>query len=261
MSYSKGKTFQGRGLALTVAVHTILLSALLAYRPLLPVDQVAAEPLRVTLLANPPVATPPVPPPVLRVVEEPLPARRQALSADREARRPEHEVPGAPGGGRPERADRTLALLPWDVPVLLGATTLGSGVGDGLGDGRGSGTGSGPVGVGLGSGGGGGGGVGGEPPLEPQFAEWIVKPDHLVPRYYPEDAKEKGSSGTVMLTCLVDEENRVHRCKVLKESPRFVGFGKATLRLSKHFRVKPPMVGGMPRYDVPVRIPVVMEYR
>jgi TonB family protein len=151
-----------------------------------------------------------------------------------------------------------VPLLPSDIPLLVSGVTSGAGVGEGIGDGQGAGTGSGVAGTGLGSG---AGARGGEPSLELQFAEWIVKPEYLVPRYYPEEAKEKRSTGTVMLACLVDKENRVHQCKVLKESPRFVGFGKATLRLSRHFRVKPPMVGGMARYDVPVRIPVIMEHR
>lgn len=118
---------------------------------------------------------------------------------------------------------------------------------------------------GAGSRGEGGGGNGGNTHGDSSFAvpDWIVKPT-------PEQqaaalstiVMKAGVSGGAILSCLVTRQNRVRNCKVLKETAgsysfgQSYEFGRAALRLSRTFRVRPPVRDGIPRYDIPVRIPV-----
>lgn len=252
MSYIEERPFRERGVALTAALHALVLLGLMAYRPMVESDEAPRAPIRIVLIPDTPI--PPTPP----IVAEPVSARQPGRPMDSKRPEPKRKPAGAPGGGRPQVVDLSLALLHSDLPDLVSGITLGSGAGDGLGKGKGAGTGTGLAGTGRGFGSGGGGG---EPPSDLQIAEWIVKPENMVSRYYPLKAMEKRATGTVMLACYVDEQNRVRRCKILSELPRYLDFGKATLRLSKLFRVKPPVVDGRPRYDLRVRIPVTMEYR
>jgi TonB family protein len=258
MSFIKQKPARETGAALTLAVHALLVLVLFWYHPAAERAQAPTSPLLVSLLPDeepptPAVAQPTPPQPSRpaepggfgRVVKEvPEPKRAQLETA---------------GGGSPPALDRSLALLPVNVPVLAPGATSGLATGVGSGDDAGEGAGAESPGSGDGRGSGSGSGSG-NGSSELQIAEWIVKPEYLVPRYYPREAIEKKATGTVMLGCLVDISNRVRRCKVLDERPRYLGFAAATLRMSKLFRVKPPEVNGRPRHDVRVRIPVTMEY-
>ena len=63
----------------------------------------------------------------------------------------------------------------------------------------------------------------------------------------------------VDLSCLVTPKTRVQSCRLISESPEGYGIGDAVLKMSKVFRVKPPVVDGQPRYDVRVHIRMVLR--
>lgn len=100
-----------------------------------------------------------------------------------------------------------------------------------------------------------------EPEME--GPDWLVRPTAgQMLEVLPQGMREGQISGGAVLSCLVTANNMVRACKVLDETKGTYGFGnsyefgKSARRLSRYFRVRPPMRDGQPRYDIPVRIPV-----
>jgi protein TonB len=88
-----------------------------------------------------------------------------------------------------------------------------------------------------------------------------VKPEEQMADYVPWLARRNRIGGEVLLSCVIDERNRARRCIVLSEKPAGHGYGPATLRLSRLFRIKPPMVDGKVRHDIRVGIPIRYDPR
>lgn len=66
---------------------------------------------------------------------------------------------------------------------------------------------------------------------------WLEQPDARdYARYYPERAQEREVEGRATVECLVDASGRLS-CTITSEDPPGYGFGEATLRVSRHFRV------------------------
>jgi protein TonB len=66
---------------------------------------------------------------------------------------------------------------------------------------------------------------------------WLEQPDARdYARYYPERAQEREVEGSATVECLVDAGGRLS-CTITREDPPGYGFGEATLRVSRHFRV------------------------
>ena len=66
---------------------------------------------------------------------------------------------------------------------------------------------------------------------------WLEQPDARdFARYYPERAQEREVEGSATVECLVDPSGRLS-CTITNENPAGYGFGEATLRVSRHFRV------------------------
>jgi protein TonB len=87
------------------------------------------------------------------------------------------------------------------------------------------------------------------PPAPPHVAritnpDWLHKPngDDFV-SYYPARAMELGKEGKVTLNCTVSATGTLTDCSV-DESPAGYGFGDATLRISKLFKMKPQTADG-----------------
>ena len=74
--------------------------------------------------------------------------------------------------------------------------------------------------------------------------DWLHKPngDDFV-SYYPARAMELGKEGKVTLNCTVSATGTLTDCSVDK-SPTGYGFGDATLRISKLFKMKPQTADG-----------------
>ena len=81
----------------------------------------------------------------------------------------------------------------------------------------------------------------------------------------PQRAKQARISGGAILSCLVTAGKMRRACKVLDETQgrlrvrTTLRIRRAALRLSRHFRIRPPLRDGQPRYDIRVRIPVYWE--
>lgn len=66
---------------------------------------------------------------------------------------------------------------------------------------------------------------------------WLEQPDARdFARYYPDRAQERGQEGRATVECIVDAGGRLS-CTITSEDPPGWGFGEATLRVSRHFRV------------------------
>jgi protein TonB len=63
-------------------------------------------------------------------------------------------------------------------------------------------------------------------------------------RYYPERALEREVEGRATIECIVNANGSLS-CTVTSEDPPGYGFGEATLRVSRHFRVAPATRDGV----------------
>lgn len=86
---------------------------------------------------------------------------------------------------------------------------------------------------------------------------WLEQPNARdYARYYPERALERGQEGRVQLDCLVSADGRI-ACTVTSEDPQGWGFGDASLRVARHFRLAPATVDGRPTSGGRIRRTIV----
>jgi protein TonB len=75
---------------------------------------------------------------------------------------------------------------------------------------------------------------------------WLEQPDGRdFARYYPERASSRGQEGRTTVECIVNADGRLN-CTIVNEDPPGWGFGEATLRIAREFRVAPQTVNGEP---------------
>jgi protein TonB len=74
-------------------------------------------------------------------------------------------------------------------------------------------------------------------------------------RYFPPRALERGVSARVVLDCTVASDGRVG-CSVASEEPAGWGFGEASLRAARHFRVAPATSNGQATSGGRLRVPM-----
>jgi protein TonB len=74
-------------------------------------------------------------------------------------------------------------------------------------------------------------------------------------RYFPPRALERGVSARVVLDCTVAADGRVG-CNVASEEPAGWGFGEASLRAARHFRVAPATSNGQATSGGRLRVPM-----
>ena len=91
-----------------------------------------------------------------------------------------------------------------------------------------------------------------DPPPAPPAPSVITNPVFLeqpnvrdYARYYPARAQERDQEGRATLDCIVAVDGRL-ACTITSEDPPGWGFGEATLRVSRHFRVAPQTRDGQP---------------
>lgn len=101
-----------------------------------------------------------------------------------------------------------------------------------------------------------------DPPPAPPTPAIITNPTFLerpsgrdFERYFPPRALERGQSGRVMLDCIVAADGRIS-CTVSQEDPPGWGFGEASLRAAREFRVAPATADGRPTSGGRIRVPM-----
>ncbi len=193
------------------------------------------------------------------VVPPPPPPPEQVEIRPRPNRRPEGASGGKPRVRTPVRASLPpiVQQVPLDASIAFDAPPMpkvsmpsGSGglggTGNGTGRGNGAGSGSGSAGSGEGE----------RTHIVP--AAWLHGPPSAFEtgEYYPPAARRQGISGWGVLTCYVLRNHRVHGCTIEGEIPEGSGFGRAALRASHLFRLRPPTRNGEVAEDIPAHIAV-----
>jgi len=64
--------------------------------------------------------------------------------------------------------------------------------------------------------------------------------------YFPDRGLRNNINGKVRFQCLVTAKGQLVNCKITSETPADMGFGDATLKIVKQFRVKPKLINGKP---------------
>ena len=228
--------FRATSLAGSIAVHALVLLAFLAYRQQLPAPPSQQPPLDVIFL--PPQAAAPVPDPA-----------RSARGGDSQV------TVAIPLRATPVREDAPILLAPTPTPPLVtNPVPLSSAAPFAGGNAGGA---SGPIDNGEAGGLGDGDGANGTAIEAP--ASWIREATTQDwADYFPRSAQSVTGRMEVVLSCLVTPRARVHSCRLIDERPRNFGIGSAVIAMSRVFRVRPPIVDGRPRYDVRVRIRMVL---
>lgn len=87
-----------------------------------------------------------------------------------------------------------------------------------------------------------------DPPRRPTItsAAFDRLPDgRAFERFYPSRAREREESGRVVLRCSVNASGALVGCEVVSETPPNWGFGEASLRIAREFRVRPQTADGV----------------
>lgn len=97
------------------------------------------------------------------------------------------------------------------------------------------------------------------PPAPPQItaAAFDRLPDgRAFARFYPERALERTRGGRVTVRCNVNASGALVNCVVVNEDPEGWGFGEASLRITREFRVKPQTADGTPTDGGQITFPI-----
>lgn len=87
--------------------------------------------------------------------------------------------------------------------------------------------------------------------------DWVRRPsgDELA-NLFPKLAQLMQLSGSAVMDCTVNTSGEMEGCRIVSEAPLGLGFGYATLRSAKTFRMKPQMVDGAPVAGAKVTVPM-----
>jgi len=83
-------------------------------------------------------------------------------------------------------------------------------------------------------------------------------PDDLA-RFYPDRAQRLEKEGRATLVCKVKANGTLEACQVVAEEPADMGFGDATLKASRLFKMKPQTRDGAPVDGASVRVTLVWK--
>jgi TonB family protein len=263
-----------RTVAVSGSIHLAAVAAfaLIAALGLLPIDTVAsqipAHPMRLVFLATPgpggggggggrkqPLPPPPAKRAGAKPIGTPLPVEQPPVSIE-PVKAPE-PIPSktlpaivAPiAASAPDPIDRA-GVLAETLPTSSGGPGSGSGVGSGTGSGLGEGNGPG-IGPGWGGGTGGGAYRPGSGVTPPRLLS-EVKP------IYPEDARKRGTEGTVNLEIVVRRDGSVGDVRVLRGLA--TDFDARAIQAVRQWRFDPGRLKGTP-VDVVVQVSVEFRLR
>jgi protein TonB len=87
--------------------------------------------------------------------------------------------------------------------------------------------------------------------------DWLRKPSgEDLAQYFPPRAMDLGKEGKVMIKCVVKANGTLDNCTVTSEEPEGLGFGAASIRMSKLFKMKPKTSDGASVDGAEVSIPI-----
>lgn len=156
--------------------------------------------------------------------------------ADPETTEPEDARPGEPGPAPIALADLSQTLNGGEALVSLAPPILAE-----MGDAHAPPGERGVPGTGEGGGGSGGGGEGrgGRDVARVYTASWAPSMDFAKDhRHYPRRAAKARVEGVAWLKCRVIRDDRVRDCRLIGESPRGYGFGRAALKTAPGLRIQ-----------------------
>jgi protein TonB len=80
----------------------------------------------------------------------------------------------------------------------------------------------------------------------------------MLDRFYPPAARAAGVSGYVVLDCVVKQDQKLGDCQVIEESPTGYGFGEASLKAARVFKMSLTTTQGdqVPGDGLRVKIPI-----
>jgi len=91
------------------------------------------------------------------------------------------------------------------------------------------------------------------PPPPPPRASVVTNPDFAqrpsnedMARYYPDRAQRMGANGRATFSCTVTANGKLVDCSITNEDPPDQGFGDATLKLTRIFKLRPMTRDGVP---------------
>lgn len=96
------------------------------------------------------------------------------------------------------------------------------------------------------------------PPAPPQItpADFIQRPNGAdFAKFYPSRAAEREKEGRVVLDCTVNANGSLS-CSVASEDPSGWGFGEASLKIARQFKVRPKLEDGRPTDGGSIRVPI-----
>ncbi len=89
--------------------------------------------------------------------------------------------------------------------------------------------------------------------------DWIERPNgDTLASYWP-DSRGYRAGARVVMRCRVEADGTLSHCFISSESPLGLGFGDATLKVARHFRMRPATVDGQPVAGGVVVIPIVWK--
>lgn len=103
------------------------------------------------------------------------------------------------------------------------------------------------------------------PPVPPRPSiitnpDWSRRPSSEdLARFYPDRALRLEKEGRATITCKVKANGTLEACSIVSEDPADLGFGDATLRASRLFKMRPQTKDGQPVDGGTVRIPLVWK--
>lgn len=87
--------------------------------------------------------------------------------------------------------------------------------------------------------------------------DWVRKPSgEELADLFPPLGQYMQIEGSAVVSCAVTVSGELERCKVVSEAPLGIGFGDATLKAAKTFRMKPMTMDGAPVAGAAVTVPL-----
>ena len=86
---------------------------------------------------------------------------------------------------------------------------------------------------------------------------WTRRPSARdISEYYPIEARKLGLSGATTLDCVIAATGQLRACSIVREFPRGLGFGRATLEVARHLQIRTETRAGESAVGRRLRFPI-----